>query len=76
MATRLGLGRLKHVEIKHFALQHWLRQGRLSLDKVTDDRAVGRHHDKNPIQADFGDIGSEDWFGESYHRVYDIRSFT
>ena len=35
MATRLGLGRLKHVEIKHFALQHWVRQGRLSLDKVT-----------------------------------------
>ena len=34
MATRLGPGRLKHVEIKHFALQHWLRQGRLTLDKV------------------------------------------
>ena len=34
-ATRLGLGRLKHVEIKHFALQHWVRQGRLTLDKVT-----------------------------------------
>ena len=35
MATRLGPGRLKHVEIKHFALQHWVRQGRLTLDKVT-----------------------------------------
>ena len=35
MVTRLGLGRLKHVEIKHFALQHWVRQGRKSLDKVT-----------------------------------------
>ena len=35
MATRLGPGRLKHVEIKHFALQHWVRQGRLNLDKVT-----------------------------------------
>ena len=23
MATHLGPGRLKHVEIKHFALQHW-----------------------------------------------------
>ena len=34
-ATRWGLGRLKHVEIKHFALQHWVRQGRLTLDKVT-----------------------------------------
>ena len=28
-------GRLKHVEIKHFALQHWVRQGRPTLDKVT-----------------------------------------
>ena len=35
MATRLGPGRIKHVEIKHFALQHWVRQGRLNLDKVT-----------------------------------------
>ena len=34
MATRLGLWRLKHVEIKHFALLHWVRQGRLTLDKV------------------------------------------
>ena len=30
-----GPGRLKHVEIKHFALQHWIRQVRLNLDKVT-----------------------------------------
>ena len=35
MATRLGPGRLKHDDIKHFALQHWVRQGRLNLDKVT-----------------------------------------
>ena len=35
MATRLCPGRLKHVEIKHFALQHWVRQGRLTLEKVT-----------------------------------------
>ena len=35
MATRLGPGRLKqHVEIKHFALRHCVRQGRLTLDKV------------------------------------------
>ena len=46
MTTRLGLGRLKHVEIKHVALQHWIRQERLTLDKVNDDRTVGRHHDK------------------------------
>ena len=35
MATRLGPGRLKHVEIKHSALQHWIRQERLNLDTVT-----------------------------------------
>ena len=35
MATRLGPGRLEHVEIKHFAQQHWVRQGRPTLDKVT-----------------------------------------
>ena len=35
MATRLGPGRLKHAEIKHFALRHWIRQGRLNLAKVT-----------------------------------------
>ena len=35
MATRLGPGRLKHDEIKHFALQHLVRQRRLNLDKMT-----------------------------------------
>ena len=30
MVTRLGLGRLEHVEIKHFALQHWVRQGTIN----------------------------------------------
>ena len=38
MATRLGPGLLKHVEIKLFALQHWVRQGRLTLDKVTTEQ--------------------------------------
>ena len=50
MATRLDVVRLKHVEIKHF-WQHWVRQGRLTLDKVTTTRAVGRHHDKNIIHS-------------------------
>ena len=31
------------------------------------DRAVGRHLDKTLLKADTGDIGPEDWFGESYH---------
>ena len=34
MATRLGLGRLKRVEIKHITLQHWVRLEE-NLDKVT-----------------------------------------
>ena len=40
------------------------------------DRAVGRHHDKTLFKADFGDIGSEDWFGKSNHRFYNISNFT
>ena len=36
MATRLGPGRLKHV----VALQHWIRQERLNLDKVTTTRQL------------------------------------
>ena len=40
------------------------------------DRAVSRHHDKTLFKADFGDIGSEDWFGESHHRSYNISNFT
>ena len=50
--------------------------GSINSRQGDDDRAVGRHHDKTLFKADFGDTGSEDWFGESYHRVYDIRSFT
>ena len=42
MAMRLGPGRLKHVEIKHFALQRWVRQGRLILDAVEFDSDVTR----------------------------------
>ena len=68
MATRLGPGRLKHVDIKHFALQHWVQQGRLTLDKVTATEQVGRHHDKTQLNADVGNIGSEDWPDETYHR--------
>ena len=40
------------------------------------DRAVSRHHDKTLFKADFGDIGSENWFGESNHRFYNISNFT
>ena len=42
METRLGPGRSKHVEIKHIALQHWVRQGRLTKDKVTTTEQAPR----------------------------------
>ena len=39
LASRLGPGRVKHLEIKHLALQQWLRSKRLSVDKVrTEDQ--------------------------------------
>ena len=39
MASRLGPGRVKHLEIKHLAPQQWLRSKRISVDKVkTDDQ--------------------------------------
>jgi hypothetical protein len=34
LAGRVGQGRLKHVEVRLLALQHWTRQGRLRLRKV------------------------------------------
>ena len=72
MATRLGPGRPKHVEIKHFALQHWVRQGRLTLDKVTTTEQLADIMTKPYSKQTL----AEDLFGDSYHRVYDIRSFT
>ena len=39
LASRLGPGRIKHLEIKHLALQQWLRKKRLVVDKVrTEDQ--------------------------------------
>ena len=46
MATRLGPGRLKHVEIKHFATATMGTTGTTNSGQSNDDRAVGRHHDK------------------------------
>ena len=73
MATRLGLGRLKHVEIKHFALQHTVRQGRLNLDKVTTTEQAGRHHDKTLCIPDVVNLGSENWIDEMCDRSLNLR---
>ena len=64
MATRLGPGRLKHVEIKHFALRHWIRQGRLNLAKVTTTEQLADHHDKTLFIPDVVNLGSENWLDE------------
>ena len=64
MATRLGRGRLKHVEIKHFALQHWVRQRATESGHGDYDRAVGRHHDKTLFIPDVANLGSENWLDE------------
>ena len=63
-ATRLGPGRLKHVEIKHFALQHW----------VDHNRAVGRHHGKTSLIPDVVNFGSENWLDEMCTRLLNLRS--
>ena len=34
LATRLGPGRVKHIEIKHLVLQLWVNEEKLSLEKV------------------------------------------
>ena len=46
--------------------------GTASSRQGDDDRAVGRHHDKTLLNADNGNIGSEDWPDEAYHRSDDI----
>ena len=33
-ATRQGLGRMKHVQVRDLALQQWIAHGRLALQKV------------------------------------------
>ena len=33
-ATRQGLGRIKHVQVRDLALQQWIAHGRLTLQKV------------------------------------------
>ena len=33
-ATRQGLGRMKHVQVRDLALQQWIADGRLTLQKI------------------------------------------
>ena len=70
MATPLGPGRLKHVEIKHFALQHWVRQGRLTLDKVRTTEQF-RHCGKTLFIPDVVNLGSEHWLDKMCYKRMD-----
>ena len=71
MATRLGPGRLKHVEIKHFALQHRIRQGR--LDKVTTTGQLADIMTKPYSFQTFVNLGSENWLDEMCNRSLNLR---
>ena len=73
MATRLGPGRLKHVEIKHFALQHWVTTGTTNSGQGDYDRAVGRHHDKTFFIPDVDNLCSENCFDEMCNRSLNLR---
>ena len=73
MATRLGLGRLKHVEIKHSALQQWVRQGRLTLDKVTTTEQLADIMTKPQVIPDVVNLGSENWLDEMCNRSLKLR---
>ena len=72
-ATRLGPGRLKHVEIKHFALQHWVRQGRLTLDKVTTTEQLADIMTKPFFIHDILNLGFENWLDEMWNRSLNLR---
>ena len=41
MATRIGPGKVKHLELRHLALQSWIRDGRLTISKVGTENQLG-----------------------------------
>ena len=70
MATRLGLGRLKHVEVKQaFCTATLGTTGTTNSGQSDDDRAVGRHHDKTLFIPDVVNLGSENWLDVDPVRV-------
>ena len=73
MATRLGHGRLEHVEIKLYALQHWGRQGRLSLDKVTTTEQLADIMTKTLFIPDVINFVSENWLDKMCNRSLNLR---
>ena len=54
-ATRQGLGRMKHVQVRDLALQQWIADGRLTLQKVASSANVAdlltKHVSQNVLQS-------------------------
>ena len=54
-ATRFGLGRMKHVQVRDLALQQWIADGRLTLQKVTSAMNAAdlltKHVPQNVLQS-------------------------
>ena len=54
-ATRQGLGRMKHVQVRDLALQQWIADGRLTLQKVASSANAAdlltKHVSQNVLQS-------------------------
>ena len=54
-ATRQGLGRMKHVQVRDLALQQWIADGRLTLQKVASSANAAdlltEHVSQNVLQS-------------------------
>ena len=60
-ATRQGPGRMKHVQVRDLALQQWIADGRLTLQKVASSAnaadLVTKHVSQNVLQSLFPKLG-------------------
>ena len=54
-ATRQGLGRMKHVQVRDLALQQWIADGRLTLQKFASSANAAdlltKHESQNVLQS-------------------------
>ena len=54
-ATRQGLGRMKHVQVRDLALQQWIADGRLTLQKIASSANAAdlltKHVSQNVLQS-------------------------
>ena len=73
MATRLGPGRLKHVEIKHFCTATLDTTSATKSGQNDHDRTIGRHHDNTLFIPDVVNLGPEHWLDEMCNRSLNLR---